>query len=63
MKDRDTTQITAVPFGLVLMELGINRLEEGAHEGDLPCWTDNGAFEPDVIDCTQANGYQILSRV
>lgn len=35
MEDRDTAQLAAVPFRLVLGELGIDRLQERAHEGDL----------------------------
>lgn len=41
MKDRDTTELTAVPFCLVLLEIWVYTLEERSNEWDLPCWTNN----------------------
>lgn len=48
MEDGNTAQLTAIPFRLVLVELGINRLKERAHEWDLERRTDNGALEVEV---------------
>ena len=41
VEDRNTTQLAAVPFGLVFCELRVDRLQEWAHEGNLVCRTDN----------------------
>lgn len=51
MEDRDTAQLATVPFRLVLGELGIDRLEEGAHERDLVGRTNDVALEVVVLDC------------
>lgn len=41
VEDRDTAQLAAVPFGLIFSELGVDRLQERTHEGNLVCRTDN----------------------
>jgi hypothetical protein len=51
VEDRDTAQLATVPFRLVLGELGIHRLEEGAHERDLVGRTNDVALEVVVLDC------------
>jgi hypothetical protein len=51
VEDRDTAQLATVPFRLILGELGIHRLEEGAHERDLVGRTDDVALEVVVLDC------------
>ena len=51
MEDGNTAQLTAIPFGFVFVELGIDRLKEWAHERDLESWTDNGASEVKVSHC------------
>lgn len=48
MEDGNTAQFTASPFRLVFVKLGIDRFEERTHEGNLPCWADDGAFEVEV---------------
>lgn len=50
MEDRDTAQLAAVPFRLVLGKLGVDGLEEGAHERNLVGGTDNLALEVVVLD-------------
>lgn len=51
VEDRDTAQLATVPFRLVLGELGIDRLEERAHEGDLVGRTNDVALQVMVLDC------------
>lgn len=51
VEDGDTAQLATVPFRLVLGELGIDGLEEGAHERDLVGRTDDVALEVVVLDC------------
>ena len=48
VKDRDAAQFTTVPFRLVFVELGVDRLKEGAHKRNFHCWTDNSAFQIEV---------------
>lgn len=50
VEDGDTAQFPAIPFGLVLMKLGVDRLEERAHEGNLVRGTDDRALEVVVLD-------------
>lgn len=50
MEDGDAAERTADPFTVVLFELGVHGLQEGADEGHLPGRTDNRAFAPDVAD-------------
>ena len=50
VENRDTTQFAAVPFGLVLGELRVDRLEEWAHERDLVARTDNVSLVIVVFD-------------
>ena len=54
MEDGNTAQRTAEPLAVVLLKLGVDRLEEGAHEGKLPRGTSNGALVLDVADCSEA---------
>lgn len=55
MKDRHAAQLAAVPFRLVLVELGVDRLQEGSHEGDLVSGTDDRTLEVVVLDCNEEN--------
>lgn len=55
VEDGDTAQLTTVPFGLVLGELGIHGLEEGAHERNLVGRTNDIALEVVVLDCCIAD--------
>ena len=48
MKHRDTAQLTTVPFGLVFVEFGVDRLKEGAHKRNFHSWTDNATFQVEV---------------
>lgn len=50
VEHRNTAQLAAVPFCFVLVEFGVDRLEEGSHEGDLERRTHDGALEPEVLD-------------
>lgn len=56
MEDGDAAQFAAVPFGLVFMEFGIDRLQEGTHEGHFPRGTDDGALLPEVSHCVHPAG-------
>ena len=51
VEDGDTAQRTAEPLAMVLLELGVDGLEEGSHEGKLPGGTNDGALVLDVADC------------
>lgn len=51
VEDRDTAKVSAVPFGLVFGELGVDGLEEWAHEGNLVHGANNRALEVVVLDC------------
>jgi hypothetical protein len=64
VEDRDTAQLATVPFRLVLGELGIDGLEEGAHERDLVGRTDDVALEVVVLDCCsmERKGGEIVSH-
>lgn len=50
VEDGNTAELSAVPFRLVLMELGTDRLKEWAHKGDLHGRSNDGTLEPDVLD-------------
>ena len=52
VKDRHATQVAAGPFGLVLLEIRIDGLEERPHEGDLEPGSRDRAFLPYVADCS-----------
>lgn len=41
VEDRDTAQRAALPFGVIFLELGVDRLEERANEGNLEGRTDD----------------------
>lgn len=41
VEDRDTAQRAALPFGVIFLELGVDRLEERADEGNLEGRTDD----------------------
>ena len=51
MKDRDATEGSARPFGMVHFELGEDGLEEGANEGDLKGGSGDGTLVDNVLDC------------
>ena len=44
MEDGDAAEGARLPFGMVGLELGVNRLEEGAEKGDLEGRSDDGAL-------------------
>lgn len=48
VKNRYTTQRTASPLGKVGVELGVECLYEGSHEGNLERWASDGAFPPEI---------------
>lgn len=48
MEDRNTTERSTCPFGLVLIEFGVHRLEEWTHERELEVRANNGSLLPDV---------------
>lgn len=50
VEDGNATQLAAVPFRLVLGELGIDRLQEWPHEGDLVGRSNDRALEVVVLD-------------
>lgn len=58
VKDRDAAQLTAGPFRLVLFEFGVDGFEERAHERDLERRSNDGALQPDVLDCEIKNTRQ-----
>lgn len=41
VENRNAAERAALPFGDILFHLGVQGLEEGAHEGGLEFWTDN----------------------
>jgi len=51
VEDGDAAQLSAVPLGLVLVELGVDGLQERPHERNLHGRAHNGALEPDVLCC------------
>lgn len=51
MENGDTAELAAVPFGLVLGELGVDGLQERAHEGDLVGGTNDRTLVVVVFDC------------
>lgn len=50
VEDRNTAERAAGPLGLVLGELWVHRLQEGADEGHLEGRASNGALRSDVAD-------------
>lgn len=50
VEDGNTAQGTRQPFRVVLLELGVDRFEEGADEGDLHGGTHDGALVEDIPD-------------
>ena len=50
MEDRNTAQLTAVPFRLIFVKLGVDGLEERAHKRDLVEGTDNRTLVVVVLD-------------
>lgn len=55
VENRDATQGTAVPFGLVFGEIGKHGLEERTHERDFHGRADDRAFKIDVFHCAGQN--------
>lgn len=51
MEDGNTAQLTTVPFRLVFVELGVDRLKERTHKRDFESRTDDGALEVKVSHC------------
>lgn len=50
VENRHAAQFAAVPFRLIFMEFRVDRFEERSHKRDLERRTNNGAFQPDVLD-------------
>ena len=50
VEDGDTAEGARVPFCVVLLEIRVDRLEEGSNEGCLQHRPNNGALVPDVLD-------------
>jgi hypothetical protein len=64
VEDGDAAELAARPLGGVFLELGVHRLEEGAHEGDLEGGADNGSLLGDVADCYfVSHVFSLASRV
>lgn len=58
VEHRNATQRTASPLSKIVVELGIEYSDEGAHERDLESWTGNWALTPkihELIVCNQDN--------
>lgn len=51
MEDGDTAELAAVPLGLVFGELGVDGLQEWAHEGNLVGGTNDRTLVVVVFDC------------
>ena len=51
VEDGDAGKLSTGPFAGIFLELGVHRLEKGAHEGDLECWPDNRTLLHDIADC------------
>lgn len=49
VENRHTAQLSAVPFGLVLVEFGVHRLEERSHERNFHRRAGNRSLEVDVF--------------
>ncbi|KAL1836043.1 hypothetical protein VTJ49DRAFT_5639 [Mycothermus thermophilus] len=56
VEDGDAAEGTAQPLGVVLLELGVDRLEEGPDEGHLPSRARDRSLVPDVRDCEREGG-------
>ena len=51
MENGHAAQLSTIPFRLVFVELGIDRLEERAHKRDLECRTNNRTLQVKVFHC------------
>ena len=50
MEDGDTAQGTGFPFAQVALKCRVERIEEGAHDGDFEPWTCNALFVELIFD-------------
>lgn len=63
MEDRDTAQRPAGPLGEVGVELRVQRLDKGAHEGDFEGGTGDGAFADEVGGWRRSVSKQSVAKI